>query len=58
MKECNYRPNGQVQGDTKDLPDRGVSTGVTDTYGGDLKQGFNNHGGIGSDTKSDPATGD
>ena len=23
------------------LPDRGVSTGVTDTYGADLEKGFN-----------------
>lgn len=37
-----YRPNGDVQGDSKAMPNRGTSTGVTDTYGADLSQGATN----------------
>lgn len=53
----NYpRPNGQLQGDSKSIPDRGTGTGVTDTYGADLSQGATNRsGGMGRATKSDPA---
>lgn len=40
MSDANYRPNGELQGDTKPMPDRGVNTGVTDTYGGNLKTGL------------------
>lgn len=51
MDKHNQRPNGETGGG--DLPDRGVRTGVTDTYGGNLEQGYQNEGKI--DTKSDPA---
>lgn len=53
----NYpRPNGQLQGDSKAMPDRGTRTGVTDTYGADVSQSATNkHGGMGSATKSDAA---
>lgn len=31
MKDCNYKPDGtgKVMGDTKGLPDRGTSTGMS-----------------------------
>lgn len=51
-EECckNHKPNGDVPGS---LPDRGVSTGVTDTYGGGLDRGFQNRRSITADTGSD-----
>lgn len=54
MNEDKYRPNGNIQGDTKAMPDRGISTGVTDTYGADLS-GVNRIGSMGNAAKSDPA---
>jgi len=49
-----YKPSGELQGDTKPMPDRGTSTGVSDTYGADLSQGASNSmGGISGATKSD-----
>jgi hypothetical protein len=29
VSESNYVPNGMLQGDTKGMPDRGTSTGLT-----------------------------
>lgn len=56
MNEKNYRPNGEVQGDSRPMPDRGVSTGVTDTYEADLSgDAINRMGGMGRAAKSDPA---
>jgi hypothetical protein len=57
MSEANYRPNGQIQGNTKDLPDRGTSTGLNgDTYGADIGADATNRVGRMTDcTKSDPA---
>ena len=56
MKECNYKPSGELQGDTKAMPDRGTRTGMNgDTYGAALDQGAtNSRGGLGGATKSDP----
>lgn len=56
MKDCNYIPNGSLQGDTKSMPDRGTSTGMNgDDYGADLSQDSTNRiVGIGGATKSDP----
>lgn len=51
MDKHNQRPTGETGG--SDLPDRGVRTGVTDTYGGNLEQGYQNEGK--PDTKSDSA---
>ncbi len=49
-----YRPMGELSGDTKSMPDKGTSTGVSDTYGADLSvDATNSHGGMGRDTKSD-----
>lgn len=31
-----YKPTGELQGDDKPMPDKGVKSGVTDTYGADL----------------------
>ena len=31
-----YTPSGELQGDTKPMPDKGTRTGVTKTYGADL----------------------
>lgn len=46
---------GQVEGDGKEMPNRGTSTGVTDTYGADLSQGATNRiRGIRGSTQSDP----
>lgn len=53
MDKYNQRPNGETGGG--DLPDRGKMTGVTDTYGGNLDQGYQNEGSLGSATKSDAA---
>lgn len=38
------RPTGELQGDDKAIPDRGVTSGVTDTYGCNLAQGYDNLG--------------
>lgn len=54
MMETNYKPTGQIQGDTKSMPDRGHSTGVSDTYGADLSgDACNCQGDIGRASKSD-----
>lgn len=55
MSECNYRPTGELQGDTKAMPDRGTTTGMNgDTYGADIgADSINRVGGIGSTSKSD-----
>ena len=50
----NWMPTGKLQGDTRDMPDRGTSTGVTDTYGANLS-GINRKGGLGNAAKSDSA---
>lgn len=55
MGTVNPRPNGELQGDSSGMPDRGVNTGVTDTYGANLKDGYNSEGSITSATTSDPA---
>ncbi len=34
-------PAGETQPAARPMPDKGVTSGVTDTYGADLKQGFN-----------------
>ena len=52
--EKKYVPNGNLQGDTSNMPDRGISTGVTDTYGANLS-GTNRMGGMGNAAKSDSA---
>jgi len=49
-----YIPNGELQGDSKPIPDRGSETGVTDTYGADLSPDAKNRlGGIRGATQSD-----
>lgn len=49
-----YTPNGEIQGDTKAIPDCGVKTGVTDTYGANLNgDAVNRLGGMGDAAKSD-----
>lgn len=49
-----YVPNGELQGDTGSIPDRGTSEGVTDTYGADVSQNATNRiGGIRPSTRSD-----
>lgn len=55
MKDCNYKPSGELQGDTKAMPDRGTSVGFNgDTYGADTGAGaLNRTGGITGATKSD-----
>lgn len=56
MKDCNYIPSGELQGDTKAMPDRGISTGMNgDSYDADLSQDSTNRiVGISGSTKSDP----
>lgn len=47
-------PTGELQGDTKPMPDRGVKTGVTDTYGADLSgDAVNRIASMGDAAKSD-----
>ena len=53
MGTINPRPTGQLGGDTKAMPDKGVNTGVTDTYGSNLVQGYTSGGSIKSGTQSD-----
>lgn len=50
-----YSPSGNLQGDTKPMPDRGTGTGLNgDTYGADIGQDATNvEGRIGSASKSD-----
>jgi hypothetical protein len=49
-----YTPSGELQGDTKSMPDRGTRTGVTDTYGCDLSQeSCGRMGSMGGAAKSD-----
>lgn len=53
-KDCEYKPSGELQGDTASMPDKGTGTGVTDTYGADLSQNADNRtGSIAGSTKSD-----
>lgn len=40
--------------DGRDIPNKGTSTGVTDTYGADLGQNATNSGGAVPGTDSDP----
>lgn len=47
-------PDGKCEG--RDLPDRGATTGVTDTYGagkGSFDKGYTDNKGIRSSTQSD-----
>lgn len=55
MSEANYRPSGELQGDSKPLPNRGTGTGVTDTYGADLSPTARNRKGRIKGAGSDPA---
>ena len=58
MSESNYRPSGELQGDTKAMPDRGTSTGMsgnTDMGGMSINpDATNSMGSIKSACKSDP----
>lgn len=54
MSETNYIPNGELQGDTKPMPDRGTSTGLNgDTYGADIGSDATNSTSMGGAAKSD-----
>lgn len=59
MKDCNYKPDGTgyVQGDGKEMPDRGTSTGfVANTQEGSMStepDATNRVGGMGGSTGSD-----
>lgn len=55
MKDSNYIPTGELQGDTKGMPDRGTKTGMNgDTYGASLDpDATNSMGGISGSTGSD-----
>jgi hypothetical protein len=58
MSDTNNRPgpNAPLRGDDKPMPDRGTSTGVTDSYGADLSQSAKNRKGrISGSTGSDSA---
>lgn len=57
MSDTNFRPNkdASLRGDDKAMPDKGTSTGVTDTYGADLSgSAKNSMGSITGATKSNP----
>ena len=48
-----YTPTGNLQGDSRAMPDRGISTGVTDSYGANLStDATNRQGSMGAN--SDP----
>lgn len=51
MDKLNKRPNGTV-GDTN-MPNAGVTTGVTTTYGGGLDKGYQGRKDISVDCNSD-----
>jgi hypothetical protein len=54
MKNDQYTPSGELQGDSAPMPNKGTDTGVTDTYGADLSQSADNRiGSIAGATKSD-----
>lgn len=56
MSDTNYRPTGNLEGDSKAMPDRGTGTGVTDTYGADLSlTARNRKGSITGATQSNEA---
>lgn len=46
--------NSVVRGDERDMPDKGTSTGVSDTYGADVSPTSTNRDGPVSGTGSDP----
>ena len=49
-----YKPSGELQGDTSAIPNRGVSSGLSDTYGADVSESATNSmGKITSSTKSE-----
>lgn len=55
-----YKPSGDLQGDTRAMPNRGTSTGMTGhaTHADGMGLGgddVNRLGGMGGATKSDPA---
>lgn len=54
METKRYIPTGNIQGDSRVMPDRGISTGVTDSYGADLSgDATNGQGSLGNAAKSD-----
>lgn len=57
MEDCCYKPNGELQGDTKPMPNRHSRTGLNgDTYGADISpDATNSTGGLRGATKSDRA---
>lgn len=59
MSEINYKPTGELQGDTKAMPDRGTGTGLNgDTYGASIDVGATNSTGkMGGAAKSDGKAG-
>lgn len=57
MKDANYRPSGDLQGDTRSMPDRGTGTGMgrAESMGMSIERdATNRRGGISGSTKSDP----
>lgn len=58
MKDCNYKPSGELQGDSKSIPNKGTGTGF---HGADPQldgagtgqDDTNSMGSIKSSTKSD-----
>lgn len=54
MKSEKYIPNGELQGDTKAMPDRGTKTGMNgDTYGSDLSVDATNSSSMGHQGSDD-----
>lgn len=55
MKDSSYKPSGELQGDTRAMPDKGCNTGVSDSYGANLNgDATNRRGSLGNAAKSDP----
>lgn len=58
MSDTNYRPSGELQGDSKAMPDKGTGTGFTgtDPQTGGMStdsEATNSMGGMGKASKSD-----
>lgn len=55
MSNTNYHPSGELQGDSKGMPDKGTGTGLNgDTYGADISGDSTNNLGKAGGTGSDP----
>lgn len=50
-ENCNRMPDGENSSAIRPMPDRGVMSGVTDTYDSNLEAGYNN---VSNETEPSP----